>query len=92
MIPRYSVAQTRNRFAEIVHSLETQPRVEVTRRGRPVAVLISIEAFERLQATQADFWDNYQAFRAAYDLAGLEIGPETFADVRDRSTGREFAW
>ncbi len=92
MIPRYSVAQARDRFAEIVHSLESQPRVEVTRRGRPVAVLISIEAFERLQAAQADFWDSYQAFRAAHDLAGLEIGPQMFVGTRDRSPSREAAW
>ena len=92
MIPRYSVAQARDRFAEIVHSLESQPRVEVTRRGRPVAVLISIEAYERLEAAQAEFWDSYRAFRAAHDLAGLEIGLETFAGTRDRSPGREASW
>jgi len=92
MIPRYSVAQARNRFAEIVHSLESQQRVEVTRRGRTVAVMISIEAYEQMQAAQADFWDSYQAFRTAHDLAGLDIGPETFARVRDRSSGREAAW
>ena len=97
MIPRYSVAQARDRFAEIVHSLETQPRVEVTRRGRTVAVMISVEAYEQIQAAAAaaaapDFWDNYQAFRVAHDLDGLNIGPETFEGVRDRSSGREAAW
>jgi len=92
MIPRYSVAQARNRFAEIVHSLESQQRVEVTRRGRTVAVMISIEAYEQMQAAQADFWDSYQAFRAAHDLTGLDIGPQTFEGVRDRSSGREAAW
>ncbi len=92
MTPRYSVAQARNRFAEIVHSLESQSRVEVTRRGRTVAVMISIEAYEQMQAGQAAFWDSYQAFRAVHDLAGLDIGPETFAGTRDRSPGREAAW
>ena len=53
MIPRYSVAQARDRFAEIVHSLESQPRVEVTRRGRTVAVMISVEAYEQMQAAAA---------------------------------------
>lgn len=92
MIPRYSVAQARNRFAEIIHSLESQPRVEVTRRGRTVAVMISVEAYEQLQASKADFWDNYQAFRAAHDLAELDIDPQTFAGTRDRSSGREAVW
>jgi prevent-host-death family protein len=97
MIPRYSVAQARDRFAEIVHSLESQPRLEVTRRGRTVAVIISVEVYEQMQAAAAaaaapDFWDNYQAFRVAHDLDGLNIGPATFEGVRDRSSGREAAW
>lgn len=97
MIPRYSIAQARNRFAEIVHGLESQPLIEVTRRGRTVAVMISIEAYEQMKAAAAarvapDFWASYQAFRAAHDLTGLEIGPETFEGVRDRSSGREAAW
>ncbi|MEJ5197670.1 MAG: type II toxin-antitoxin system Phd/YefM family antitoxin [Anaerolineae bacterium] len=92
MIPRYSIAQARNRFAEIIRNLESHERVEVTRRGRPVAVLMAIEAFERLQAAQTDFWDSYQAFRARHDLDALAIGPETFAETRDRSAGRETVW
>jgi antitoxin Phd len=88
MVPRYSVTQARDHFAEIIHSLESQPRVEVTRRGRPVAVLISIEAYERLQAAQADFWTSYQAFRTAHDLNSLNLGSELFANARDRSLGR----
>jgi len=98
MIPRYSVAQARDRFAEIVHGLESQPRIEVTRRGRTVAVMISVEAYEQMQAVAAaaaaatDFWASYQAFRAAHDLTRLDIGPQTFEGVRDRSSGREAAW
>jgi hypothetical protein len=48
----------------------------------------SISALLR-DASRADFWANYQAFRAAYDLDGLDLGPELFADVRDRSLGPE---
>ena len=46
MTPRYSMAEARNHFAEIVHDLKHVSRVEVTRRGRPVAILISVEEFE----------------------------------------------
>ena len=91
MVPRYSVSQACNRFAEIIHSLESQPRVEVTRRGQTVALLISIEEYERLRSTQADFWASYQAFRAAHDLDSLDLGPVLFANARDRSPGQEAA-
>jgi hypothetical protein len=36
-----------------------------------------------------DFWENYQAFCAAYDLDSFDLGPELFADIRDRSPGPE---
>ena len=48
MLHSYSLAEARNRFAEIVHDLERVGRIEVTRRGRRVAVLISVEEYERL--------------------------------------------
>jgi hypothetical protein len=38
-----------------------------------------------------DLWDNYQAFRAAHDLDNLDLGPELFANLRDRSSGWETA-
>ena len=49
MMPTYSVAK-RVPLAEIVHDLKHVSQVEVTRRGRPVAILISIEEFEKLRS------------------------------------------
>jgi prevent-host-death family protein len=92
MVPRYSIADARNRFAEIVHALKHVPQVEVTRRGRPVAVLISVEEFERLRAGGAAFWSAYSAYREAYDLVGLNIEPEVFEGTRKPSPGREMDW
>ncbi len=89
----YSVAEARNRFAEIVHDLGKTASVEVTRRGKPVAVLISIEEYERLCSRRPDFWEAYQAFRKEFDLDNLNMDPdEIFADVRDKSPGREVNW
>jgi antitoxin Phd len=92
MVPRYSIAEARNRFAEIVHALRHVPQIEVTRRGRPVAVLISVEEFERLRAVGAGFWSAYSDYRDAHDLAELGIEPEVFAGVREPSPGREMGW
>jgi prevent-host-death family protein len=86
MVPRYSIAEARNRFAEIVHALKHVPQIEVTRRGRPV------EEFERLRAGGAGFWSAYSDYRDAHDLAELGIEPEVFEGVREPSPGREIAW
>jgi prevent-host-death family protein len=92
MMPSYSIAEARNRFAEIVHDLKHVSRVEVTRRGQPVAILISVEEFERLRAGNVTFTSAYEAFRNAVDLAKERIEPEVFEDLRDSSLGREMSW
>jgi len=92
MMPRYSIAEARNRFAEIVHDLKHVSRVEVTRRGRPVAILISIEEFEMLRAGSVTFTSAYEAFRNTFYLAKAEIEPKAFEDLRDPSPGREMSW
>ncbi len=92
MIPTYSVAEARNRFAEIVHDLKHVSRVEVTRRGRPVAILISIEGFEKLHSGSVGFTSAYDAFRSTVDLTKAGIEPELFEGLRDASPGREMSW
>ena len=86
----FSIAEARNRFTAIIRGLKRQPFVEVTRRGKPVAVLLSIEEYKRLAEQPRRFWDAYQAFRTQTPLETLEIEPEIFA-VRDPSPGKEIS-
>lgn len=44
----YSIAQARHDLPAIVHEVERNGRVRITRRGRLVAVVLSIAEFERL--------------------------------------------
>lgn len=89
---RYSIAAARHDLAALVHELERTPQIELTRRGEPVAVLLSLQEYRRLQAGKTQFWDAYTAFRDAVDLAQLDIEPSVFDGVRDRSPGREVQW
>ena len=44
----YTIAQARHDLPAIVHEVERTGRARITRRGRPVAVVLSIAEFERL--------------------------------------------
>ena len=88
----FSIAEARHDLAAVVHQLERQPRIQLTRRGKPVAVLMSLREYERLTAGTQDFWSTYAAFTANVDLPKLAIDPQLFAESRDRSTGREMNW
>jgi prevent-host-death family protein len=88
MRKRYSIAEARHNLAAIVHELEDQPSIELTRRGEPVAVLLAYATYQQLQA-QGDFWQAYTAFRKtfAHDVGTAER--EVWHDLRDRSPGRD---
>ena len=44
----YSIAQARHDLPAIVHEVARDGRARITRRGRPVAIVLSIAEFERL--------------------------------------------
>ena len=92
MTKQYSIAEARNRFAAIVHDLEQNSRIELTRRGEPVAVLLSIREYQRLQSGKGRFWEAYVAFRESVNLRELNIEPRVLEGARDPSPGREVAW
>ena len=88
----YSIAEARDNFAAIVRDVEQDSPIELTRRGEPVAVLLSIEEYRRLLAGRKRFWEAYSEFRDEVDLRRLNIEPEIFEDLRDVSPGRETSW
>ena len=87
MSRRYSIAEARHDLAALVHELEGRDLIELTRRGEPVAVMLSVREYRRLVAGRDRFWVAYQVFRESFDVSRLGIEPEFFE--RDPSPGRE---
>lgn len=88
-MPReFSIAEARNQLPALVHQVEKGPPVRLTRRGKPVAVLVSLREYERLGPRRADLWEAIEAFRRETDLGDIDVD-EIFAGVRDPSPGRE---
>ena len=50
MLKQYSIAKARDHFTSLVRTVERESAVELTRRGKPVAVILSIREYERLSA------------------------------------------
>ncbi len=85
----FSIAEARHDLAALIHQLDRQPRIQLTRRGKPVAVLISVREYDRLTTKAQSFWEAYSNFSEAVDLTNLKIDPHIFDEVRDRTSGRE---
>jgi prevent-host-death family protein len=88
MPKQYSIAEARSSLPSLVHAVEAGPPVELTRRGRSVAVLLSATDFARLQPRRPDLWAAIETFRRETDLEELDVDA-ILEDVRDRSPGRE---
>lgn len=86
---QYSITEARNNFPRIVRSVEKDGFAELTRRGRPVAFLLSVDEFKRIIGDRRDLWEGIMEFRKGTELADLDIDT-VYANVRDRSPGREF--
>ncbi len=87
MRKQYSISEAKNHLHRLVRAAESGGAVEITRRGRPVAMLVSMEEYERLHGRRVGFWQALEDFRR---IAGNEmaVGDEVFRDLRDRSPGR----
>ncbi len=88
---QYSIAEAKDQLPRIVRNVETLGRVELTRRGKPVAVLLSTAEFERLKEPPRDFWAAYQEWLKRRD-PDVVITDEDFEGLRDKSPGRDFEW
>lgn len=92
MVKKYSIAEARDNFTSVVHEAESGTQVELTRRGKPVAVVVGIEDFERLSKGRPDFWEAYENFRRGLSPDFESNTDEIFGDLRDPSPGRDFRW
>ena len=90
MSSRHSISDARQALPQLVREAEAGRPVELTRHGKPVAVLIGRNDYDRLVADTPSFRDSFGAFSGTFDLQRLGIDPdELFGPARDRSGGRE---
>ena len=63
MQKQFSISEAKNRLPTIIHYVEKWPYVELIRRGKPVAVLLPIQEYERLSRKYTWFWSAVSEFR-----------------------------
>jgi prevent-host-death family protein len=89
MSRRYSIAQARSRLPSIIDQAEAGVDIELTRRGHPVAVLVSRREFDRLRGKRVHFGDAYRKFLETHSLREIGVDEDLAASTRDRTAGRK---
>jgi prevent-host-death family protein len=84
----YSIAEARNDLSGVVREAEAGHPVILSRRGRPVAVIVSASEFARMAPRRRALADAIDAFRHEH-VASLD--DHDWLPERDRSPGRS-AW
>jgi len=91
MARQYSVAHAKNNLPALIHEAELGSPVEITRHGKPVAVILAFAEYNRMLGDRPDLWESIQRFRAEHDLEELDIDT-VYRDIRDPAPGRDFKW
>ncbi|MBT3222088.1 MAG: type II toxin-antitoxin system Phd/YefM family antitoxin [Proteobacteria bacterium] len=89
MTKKYSIAEARKQLPSLINEVEGGQHVEITRRGRPVAIVIPLEEYKRISSEPDSFSMAYSAWRQTVDQADLEWPDGFYDELRDRSGGRE---
>ena len=86
-----SVTQARNTLTRLIREVEAGEAVHITRRGKPVAVLVSRDDYDRQESGEPrrDFWQGIMEWRAQASFDWPELTPEEVDGWRDRRPPRE---
>jgi prevent-host-death family protein len=91
MARRYSIAGARSNLPTIVDQVEAGQEIELTRRGKPVAVLVSLRELARLRGERTPFGEAYGHFLATHALSEIGLDEADLARTRDGTAGRTVA-
>ena len=90
MTEQHSIAEARRNLPTLVRDAENGAAIELTRRGKPVAVLIGQREFMRLTSRGSRFSDALRRFARDMHLAELALDPdELFREARPKEPGRD---
>lgn len=85
---QYSIDHARRHLTRLIDEIESGAEVQITRKDRPVAVLISMSEYARISARRDSFSLVYAEFHDRYPDVAPGIGPRYFRSLRDRAQGR----
>ena len=88
MSKSYSVADARAHLPEILDDVEAGKDVQLTRRGRPIALVLSPQRYEMLCNQHTNFGDAYRAFLERHTAEEIALEPGFPNLLRDRKPGR----
>jgi len=93
MSQQYPIEQIPLNLERILQEVEQGEPVEIIWQGKQVAVMLSASEYQRLLSKKLGFWESVEQLRQEYNVENADINPDqVFANVRDKSPGREISF
>lgn len=91
-----TIRDARNQLTSLVHEAERGRAIRLTRRGKPVAVLVSDREYQRLRSAGArrpDFMQFLEGWRRELIAKGIPfMADDEITALRERAPGRAFSF
>jgi prevent-host-death family protein len=85
----YSVGSARANLPAILDDVQSGQVIQVTRHGKPVAVILSPGEYASLERRQSPFSEACAEFRQRFAVKELGLERDDFASLRDQRPGRK---
>jgi antitoxin Phd len=89
MPKQYSIAEARKNLPHLLDQVEAGAELELTRRGRPIAVVVSVSELQRLKSERSKFGEAFASFRRRFPLESTELPSAALRGLRYRGAGRQ---
>lgn len=83
MIKKVSVAAVKNNLPSIIHEVEQGTRVEITRQGKSIAVVIATRDYTCLMEKGKGLWNDLSKIRNIMASEGIIVDDRDFKALRD---------
>jgi prevent-host-death family protein len=86
-----TIAEAKNNLSQLIHQLESDEAIHLTRHGKPVAVMLSEANYQKLTHKENSLYQAIQQWRNKLEDDSALTDTE-LKDLRTASHGREFSW
>jgi len=88
-----TISAARNNLSHLIHQLESEEPIHLTRYGKPVAVMMSESQYQALVSPSKSIHSAIVNWRAQLDEdSGAGLTSNELDAIRKESSGREFSW
>ncbi len=93
MMKTSTIAEAKNNLSHLIHQLETEDSIQLTRYGKPVAVMMSEAQYKKLTSPAKSLNSAILNWRSQLDEpSDIGLSEDELKSIRTESVGREFSW